>query len=194
MDAARIIALANAIIAEATGTTPPVTPPPVVPPPVTPPPVTPPPAGAGCGEFSPLRVELTWPTTKNEPRDCPSGWTSDRALVAHFKAGAHGETASFQFAHRGPPYTMIVASISDAAGCNVTRTYPPAPPILAAAASGSPVFRLSVGVSRFGQITLYPGRDYWITAVHRNGFGANFTPSCEDGVDGGAGVRLDMNT
>ena len=175
------------------------TPPPVVAPPpvVLPPPVVTPPAsgGAGCGEFSPFNVEMAWPATSNNVKRCPPGWTGDRAAVIHFKAGtAVGDAASFQFAHTGPPYQMMVASLSNAAGCNVCRDYPPRPPILAAAAGGTPIFRFVVGTARRDFITLQPGADYWITAVWRNGFGANFTPSCADGVDGGAGVRFDFNT
>ena len=175
-------------------TSPPVTPPPVV---VPPPVVTPPPAtgGQGCGEFTPLGMGIAWPTDRNSIKRAASGWTADRALVVRFSAGTTiGDMASFQFSHTGPPYQNMVASVSNASGCNVCRTYPPQAPILAASSGGTPIFRFIVGASRVGWITVQPGADYWITAVWRNGFGAQFTPSILDDADGGAGVRLDFNT
>ena len=168
--------------------------PPVEPPPVIPPPVIPPPSGGtGCGEFSPINVHMDWPNGPNNIKRSPS-WTGDQAMVIHFKAGTTiGDTASFQFAHTGPPYIMMVASLSNAAGCNVCRVYPPQPPILAASSSQTPIFRFAVGIVKSGFLTLQPGADYWITAVWRNGFGKDFTPTCLDG-NCGIGVRFDFNT
>jgi hypothetical protein len=114
----------------------------------TEPPTTPP--GPGCGEFTPKNFEIAWPTVVNVTPECPPGWTKDVAMVIHFKVpldAVVGTQRSFQFTHTGPPYQNMVASVSNAPGCNVVRTQqaiPPAPPILMAAAGGFESSRFKV--------------------------------------------------
>lgn len=166
--------------------------------PVTPPapPVIPPPSpGTGCSGFSVSPMETQWPTTANVNQALGYfGPTS--ALVIHFRSGALGDRASFNLGNTsGPNYNVVVASLSAAAGCNVLRQYPPAPPILYGQASQTPSIKMSVGPAAGYPITLQPNTDYWVTIVNRlpsagSWPGVNTCPR----ADCGTGRRIDFNT
>lgn len=161
-----------------------------------PPPPPPPPTGTGCSGFSVSPMETQWPTAANT--HAPVAFFGPTvALVIHFRSGALGETASFNIQNTtGPNYNVVVASLSNASGCNVARQYPPALPILFASASQTPAMPMIVGAPIPGRpIGLQPNTDYWITVVNRlpsagSWPGVNTCPR----PDCGTGRRIDFNT